>query len=140
MSGIYGRQITSGNFRLTESLFGLPFLIGTIVLVSLCAMTVAGETTVTRQSDRLSIFTGIGGLGWRRNYLWSDFRVVREDSSGNRYGWNRQGQVVALEGKRRATFGGMWTQERRYFVLNALRAMLKDSNGSPASISPPRFR
>ena len=34
MSGIYGTQIASGHFNLGTSIFGIPFLIGSCVLVS----------------------------------------------------------------------------------------------------------
>jgi hypothetical protein len=63
MSGIYGTQIASGVFDPKMSLFGLPFLIGTCVLVGWCAMTIAGKITVTRNSDSLSVFTGVGRFG-----------------------------------------------------------------------------
>jgi hypothetical protein len=138
MSSIYGQQIASRHFAPFESLFGIPFLFGTCMLVSFCAMTIAGRIAVTRQADRLSIFTGVGWLGWTRNYSWSDFRSVREDVAGMA-SWNRQGRVIVMEGARRAAFGSLWSGDRRYFVLNALRKMLAD-RGQVSAITPPRFR
>jgi hypothetical protein len=142
LTGIYGKQITSGQLDIGSSIFGLPFLIGTFFLVGMCLMTVAGKTEITRSGDRLSLFSGVGPIGWTRNYQWSDFSNVREDSRRNGINWNRQGQIaVLLEGKRRAAFGSMWNEERRYFVLSALRKMLRDSNGvHSATIALPRFR
>ena len=102
-------------------------------------MTVAGKVTVTRQADRLSIFTGVGWLGWTENYAWSDFRTIREDLAGGTSQWNRQMRVIVMEGARRATFGALWSGDRRYFVLNALRKMLAD-RGHVSEITPPRFR
>src|SRR3984957_14366963 len=64
MFGIYGTQIIKGQFIPSSSLFGIPFLIGSIVLVSWCAMAVAGKVTVTLHATQLSIFTGVGSIGW----------------------------------------------------------------------------
>src|ERR1700678_4022487 len=38
LSGIYGSQIVKGHFQLGPSLFGLPFLIGSCFLISMCAL------------------------------------------------------------------------------------------------------
>ncbi len=142
MYGIYWRQIASHRFDPTGSLLGFPFFLGTCVLVSLCALNVAGKVTVTRHADRLSIFIGVGWLGWTRNYSWSDFRSIREDLAGSAWNnWNRQGRVIILEGARRATFGSVWSEDRRYFVLSAIRAMLNSSTRSSASpITSARFK
>lgn len=80
-----------------------------------------GNVELSQRADSLTVFTGVGQLGWTRNYLWSDFRSAREDSRGNGFNWNRQGVVLVLEGKRRAAFGTMLSEERRYFVLSVLR-------------------
>jgi len=125
--GIYGRQILNGRFSAIDSLFGIPFLLGSCVLVWLCAMNLAGEVEITRRGDELSVFTGIGGLGWTRSYNWSDFSFVREDRSRGSINFNGSGSVVVLEGRRRAAFGSMLSDERRYFVLSALRNMVRDS-------------
>jgi hypothetical protein len=141
LSGIYGKQILSGSFDLTSSIFGLPFLIGSFFLVSLCAMTVAGKIEVVKDGERLSVFRGVGRLGWTRSYQWSDFSTARESAGRNGFNFNRQTQAVALEGKRRLAFGSMWNDERRYFVLSVLRRMLWDSTGlRPSAIVQPRFR
>jgi hypothetical protein len=141
LSGIYGSQIVKGHFALGPSLFGLPFLIGSCFLISLCALYTMGQMTVTKSSDRLSIFVGVGGLGWTRNYLWSDFRTIRDDYASGSMNWNRQGRLIALEGKRRAAFGSLWTDERRYFVLQAIRAFLNGANlASGSTMVTGRFR
>src|SRR5688500_3614568 len=43
MGGIYGSQIAKGDFNLAMSLFGLPFLFGTIVLGGFTIMTLCGK-------------------------------------------------------------------------------------------------
>jgi hypothetical protein len=125
LGGIYGTQLRSGHFNLFSSLFGIPFLIGTLLFGSYALMTVAGKVEVTQRGDQLTIFTGVGTLGWRRRYLASEFSTVHEGlATGARFGSNRQGMTVVLEGSTRAELGAMLSQERRYFLLNALRRSL----------------
>ena len=120
---IYGRQIESRRFDPIQSLLGIPFLLGSIMLIVWCAMMTAGVVRVTRRADDLEIFIGIGPIGWRRRYRWSDFRTAREDTRSGSY-WSRKPvHVIVLEGDRRAVFGSMLSEERRYFLLNVLRKM-----------------
>lgn len=132
MSGIYGSQIVKGEFNLSGSLFGIPFLLGTIFLISWCAMTVAGQVVVTRRSDQLTIFTGVGSLGWTRTCSLSDFSTVREGYAGGVLSWNnRQGPAIRLEGKRALAFGSILSADRRYFLLQVVQTALRDA-GRPA--------
>ncbi len=141
LGGIYGTQIRSGHFDPGSSLFGLPFLLGSFWLLGMCAMNVAGKVEVVRSEDRVSVFIGVGQLGWTRSFLWSDFSSVREDGSRGRFNWNRQAQAIVLEGKRRVAFGSMLSEERRYFVLSALRKVLRSANRAQASsMVTPLFR
>jgi hypothetical protein len=142
MFGIYGTQLIKGQFNLTSSLFGIPFVIGSIFLISWCAMSVAGKVTLTRHADQLAIFTGFGPIGWSRSCTFSDFNRASEafsfNSSNN---WNRQGKVIRLEGKTAIAFGSMLTTERRYFLPSVIRAALGGSSPSPIFAAPvARFR
>ena len=138
MYSLYWKQIQAGRFDPRLSLFGLPFLIGSCFLVALCAMSVAGEVAITQDGDRLSIFTGVGWVGWTRNYAWPDFSSAREGFEPNT---NNRTRTIVLEGKRRTTFGSMLSEERRYFLLAALQAMLRNANRpQTAGFEPPRFR
>ena len=49
MSAIYGTQIRKGVFDLQQSLFGLPFLLGTVVLLALIAFCAFGRWEVRLQ-------------------------------------------------------------------------------------------
>lgn len=89
LGGIYGSQIRSGHFNLTMSLFGIPFLLGSIVLISISLMTIFGKVEVT--IGRVSkVFTGIGTLGWTRCFEWNEVRTIREDIMYVQYPGNRQ--------------------------------------------------
>jgi hypothetical protein len=121
MSGIYGTQIIHRQFNPFASLFGIPFAIGTVVLISTCAMMVAGRVEVVQSGDALSIFTGVGALGWKRTFSCSDFSSACEERAGN-----RQTPAIVLEGAKRVKFGSGLNQERRYFLLSVLRQAMQN--------------
>jgi hypothetical protein len=121
--GIYGTQFVKGEFNLTESLFGIPFVLGIIVFWSIAVMTVCGKVTVTTDGDRGKVFVGVGNIGWRKQFVWSAIRAVREESSNLRYPGG-QGVSICLEGDRRVAFGSGISPERRYFLVRTLRAHL----------------
>src|SRR4051812_18688409 len=60
LGGIYGSQVMQGQFDLMRSLFGLPFLIGSVVLGSLTLMAVAGRVHVQVKGNDGSVFIGVG--------------------------------------------------------------------------------
>ena len=134
MFGIYGTQIIKGHFSMTQSLFGLPFLIGSLFLVSWCAMIVAGKVDIAVHGDRLAIFTGVGPLGVTRVASLSDFKTAREDW-GHMTNNNQPTRVIRLEGARSMAFGSMLSTERRYFLLAAMQTALSGSNRSPIFVS-----
>ena len=123
LGGIYGSQIASGKFDLFMSLFGIPFLIGTIVIGSLAAMTVFGKIVLTVNQTSGSVFTGVGGIGFTKRFEVNEMsRVYEEAKRGSKGGVTK---IIVLEGKERITFGSMLSDERRYFMLQVLKKMLK---------------
>jgi len=135
MFGIYGTQFIRGQFSLGPSLFGIPFLLGSMFLVSWCAMMVAGKVTVSVHNDRLAIFTGVGPFGITRVSNLSDFKTAREDWGNGSMNGNRQARVIRLEGARSMAFASMLNTQRRYFLLAALQSALSGSNRSSIFVS-----
>lgn len=122
LGGIYGTQIMNGKFDLFQSLFGIPFLIGTIIFGSLALMSVIGRVVLTVDRDSGSIFTGVGRIGYTKRFEWKDVTHVYEESKrGSKGSVTKQ---IVLEGKERITFGSMLSDERRYFMLQVLKKML----------------
>ena len=116
---IVGSQIAMGQFDLSASLFGIPFILGSLLFGALALMTVWGKVEVSIGKVS-SVFVGIGPIGWKRRFDWSTVQTIREDSSQVRYPGGHAGTIV-LEGKERLTFGMGLNEPRRYFVLNALK-------------------
>jgi len=124
MFAIYGTQLENGTFDPASALFGLPFVIGSIVLVTLSALKVAGHVTVTVENDKGAIFTGVGPIGWSRHFVWSDVSSIDEEA--DRFRWHGPGiynDVIALKGRTRVAFGNLISPARKYFILQALKRM-----------------
>lgn len=68
LSGIYGRQIVRGQFDLSQSLFGLPFLLGTIVLLGVVLFLLFGRWRVRMNAGQGEVFAGVGPVGWTRSF------------------------------------------------------------------------
>ena len=68
LGGIYGTQIAKRHFELGISLFGIPFLLGTLLFGSVAMMSLCGKVTVKVDDDDGVIFTGVGPIGWRRRF------------------------------------------------------------------------
>lgn len=77
LGGIYGTQIKNGEFNWMMSLFGLPFLAGSIFLIGLTMMTVCGRTIVELAGGKFSIRTGALGVYRTRSAAWHDVRSCR---------------------------------------------------------------
>ena len=128
LGGIYGSQILTGEFNILISLFGIPFLIGSVLLWSFALMTVAGKTEITLDSKGGHIFTGVGKIGQHQHFDWNDINSVREEvnTSHSRKGGSTTTHYVVLEGQKQIRFGRFLGHETRYYVLKTLQELIKN--------------
>ena len=120
---IYGTQIWNGQFNLMMSLFGIPFLLGSILFGGIALMTVCGKVELAAEDEAARIFTGIGSIGWTRRFDWSWVSRIDETRSSLRYSAD-SGMAIALDGKTRLTFGSLLNDTRRYYLLQSLRKLM----------------
>ena len=66
IGGIYVVPIIKGNFQWFQAIFGLPFLIGTVVLLSVLFYCLFGKVVITIRNGELTLFRGVGPIGWTR--------------------------------------------------------------------------
>lgn len=125
LGGIYGSQIVSGEYSLMMSLFGLPFLIGTIILGSVTVMAIAGKVELRFDKESGTIFTGVGNIGITKTFYWKDIDEIRETTSMIKSS-NSNNQNISLIGQGKTSFGTGLNDERRYFILNVLQNYLAD--------------
>ena len=120
LGGIYGTQLAKGQFDLMQSLFGLPFLIGSLVLIPITLMTLFGRVVVRSSGDQGGVFIGVGPLGWTRRFRWSQIKGVRASETQ----WKQNDRalpVIELDGPTRLRFGSQLSEKRRDFMLAVLR-------------------
>jgi len=77
LGGIYGSQIARGDFSLGQSLFGLPFLFGTVLFGSFTIMTVCGKVVVSAEGRDGQFFIGTGSIGFRKKFRWDEVKDIR---------------------------------------------------------------
>ncbi len=97
MWGIYGTQFMKGKFELTQSLFGIPFLLGTIILVSITTFCVFAKRTVKMSKGRGQIFTGVGPIGKKKTFLYHPNTSVSIVNSSMRQN-NRVMKCIEIQG------------------------------------------
>ena len=88
-------------------------------------MTIMGRIVISADGYEGAIFTGVGGIGWRRKFSWNDITSVREDF-GSTMSHHAHRQVIRLEGRRRISFGFLLSDEKRYFLLKTLENLLRE--------------
>ena len=66
LGGIYGSQLKNRDFDPVMSLAGIPFVLGTLLLIGVMAFMFAGSWRVRLERGRLTLFVGIGPVGRRR--------------------------------------------------------------------------
>lgn len=125
IGGIYGSQILKGEFDLFMSLFGIPFLIGSVIFWSVALMAIWGKVELTLDRNGGKVFTGIGIVGRTKKFSWNEIDGVKEGASSLKYRGS-QGRAICLEGKRRISFGTGVKESRRYYLLRALQGVLSN--------------
>lgn len=123
LGGIYGTQIANGEFNVGMSLFGIPFVLGTLLFGSIAVMSVCGRIVVSVDRNDGRVFAGVGPFGWKRRFDWLSIKAIEEDHLGYHYSGSN-GLTISLVGQSRLKFGSMLSEARRYYVLRSLRILL----------------
>ncbi|MCX6952165.1 MAG: hypothetical protein NTV51_08355 [Verrucomicrobia bacterium] len=122
LGGIYGTQIAQGKFNLTTSLFGIPFLLGSILFWTVALMAIWGKMEVRVRDGIGTVFVGLGRLGWKRSFNLDDVESIEDSGTKVSYPGS-SGASIVLRGKSILRFGTNLTEPRRYFVLNVLKQL-----------------
>ncbi len=120
LGGIYGYQIMSGEFNLFMSLFGIPFILGSILFWSLALMAIWGKVEMTLDKTGGKIFTGLGTIGITKKFEWKDITTIKESQTNLNYPGSR-GSKIILDGKKRISFGSGLKENRRYYLFRSLQ-------------------
>jgi hypothetical protein len=124
LTGIYGSQITTGEFNPGQSLLGLIFVIGSVCLLWQTLMKICGEVTLELNHGTLFYFTGIHPIGRRKTVVWRTIDLAREEIDSWGKG-GRQYHAIYLEGLERHVIGKDLSAAHRYFVIQVLNEHIR---------------
>ena len=120
MIGIYGTQIWNDKFDLGQSLFGIPFLIGTIGLLSVIAYMVFGKWIITLDRGQGTIFVGVGSLGWTRQFSYNKDSLVSLRMTSVRVNEVSQRGVFVRTDDKDFVFGALLKEDAKRFIAAAI--------------------
>jgi len=121
MYGIYGKQLQRGVFNLHDSLFGLPFLIGTVVLVSVIFFILFGSWRIRFAPDVCEVSVGVGPFRWTRRQAYDRTSRVSLQMSNVRVN-NVPQEVICLEtGDRSLKFGSVIQKDAKDYLAAVVR-------------------
>ena len=122
MACIYGSQFKRGHFDLHQSLFGLPFLVGTVILCSVIMFLLLGRWEIKLRRDEGTVFVGVGPVGWRRRFACGPgVQVSLERSSLEVNHRQQEAIVVSQAGQKLISFGApMQSREVKVFIAAAM--------------------
>lgn len=123
IGGIYGSQFISGEFDPFISLFGIPFLFGSVIFWGFTLMAIWGKVELTLDKNGGKVFTGLGTIGVSKQFKWDEVSSITEKQSMYNYPGS-YGESLILEGKRRISFGMGVKSSRRYYLYKSMKIIL----------------
>ena len=121
LSMIYGSQIVAGKFDPTASLAGLPFLIGTVILLSIIIFLLFGRWRIHVDRGECEIFTGVGPIGRRRRIPLATDSTINLEMSSLRINNIPQRHVVITTHGQTLKFGATLPENVRVFFAAVLK-------------------
>jgi len=116
LGGIYGSQIISGEFSIIPTLFGIPFLLGSILLWAITLMAIWGKVEITITENGGRVFTGLGKMGIKKNFRWAEISRITEMPTLMNYP-GKKGNSIRLVGKDSLSFGSGLNLSRKFYVM-----------------------
>lgn len=105
-------------------LFLTPFICIGLFMAGMCLSSLFGRTEVKIENARGTIFTGVGALGWKRQFDASQVRSVQISQTRNNQGRDTFAIQIEMHDGKQMKLGSLLTNERRQFVLGALQRTL----------------
>jgi hypothetical protein len=119
--GIYGSQLSDGALDPTLALAGLPFVLGTLVLLAVIAWMLLGHWRVRLNRGTAEIFRGVGPFGRRQHLPLGRDTVIRLAPSSLRVNGRPQREIVMATGSHTVKFGALMPGDVRVFLAAVLR-------------------
>jgi hypothetical protein len=116
MYGIYGTQIRKSQFDLQQSLFGIPFVIGTVVLLSIIAYLLCGKWIIKLDRGQGSVFVGVGPIGWTRRFSYSQTSIVSLTLTSVSVNHQQRKGILIRTDKTDFVFGALLKDDAKQFI------------------------
>jgi len=124
LTGIYGTQLSNGRLDLMQSLFGLPFLLGSLLLCAVTAYMLFGRTEVSLGRGRGRVFMGVGGLGRTRSFAYNRLTRVGLCMSNVSVNDVPQEGIYVENGDERMIFGTLMPEDAKRYIVAFLHSQL----------------
>lgn len=134
MWGIYGTQLARGHIDWGKSLFGIPFLIGTVILLSVILFLLLGKWQIRLHRGSGEVFVGIGQLGWTRRFTYNRDSQISLRNSSYRVNDVPQQAIHIQNGEQEFMFGATLTQDAKQFIAATL---LQETQTAPLTSPTP---
>ena len=122
MTVIYIVPLATGKFDWEAGLFGLPFLLGTIVLLTIILYMIFGRTTITLTKGKIRVATGLFGKGRVREMECGPGTQVALRMSNVRVNNVPQQEIVLTSDGNEFKFGAMMlSPDQKQYVAAVLR-------------------
>lgn len=123
IGGIYGGQISKGEVDPFLAIFGIPFIMGSILFWSLTLLTIWGKVELTLDRNGGRVFTGLGIFGVSNNFKWDEISLIKESKENNNNSGS-QGSKLTLEGKKKISFGWGVNESRKYYLYRSMKIII----------------
>jgi len=107
MWGIYIKPLMDGTFDPDDALFGIPFLIGTIILLGVVLYLAFGKWVVTLDHGTGSVFVGVGPIGRTRHFTYARNTIVAMRKTNIRVNEVTQTGILVKTGDDELLFGSL---------------------------------
>ena len=108
-----------------QMLMGLPFLIGTIVLVSIIIYMLFGKTVITLNKGKGDIFVGIGMIGWCRHFKYNTQSQVRLVPTSTKVNNVRKYGIKISTNEDDITFGALIEDKSKQYMTLKLKELIR---------------
>lgn len=126
MWGIYISPYMKGSLDLSQSLFGLPFLIGTLVLLSAIAFLLLGKWRILLDGGQGTVFLGAGPFGWTRYFTYDRDTLVSLKPTSIEVNNVRQKGIRVRTNDRDFVFGAVMKEEAKLYIGAKIQQAVKN--------------
>ena len=123
---IYVRPLLQGKpFEVGEALFGIPFLIGTVVLLTVVTYLFFGRWVIRVTGNEGTVFNGVGSLGWTRRFTIDRSSTVTLAACGASVNDQPVPCIRIHTGDEKLSFGAFIKEDSKLYIAARLQHYAK---------------